>query len=272
VRAPCRGWPLGDYSELERRWKQLRNTHAVSVREVACVGSARTMLVAELGDVALPCVTIAAGIHGNEPAAPWALLNIVESELLDPSFSYRMWPCINPTGYARRTRSNVEGADINRSFTGAGGTPEAKAIVTANRDRRFAASLDLHEDPEANGFYCFEPARAERTISPSILVALGDAGLPLQELIPQFDLGYEAGTAAHAQLERGRVIVDFAAELAHFKGVLPFTLYMAKRAARVLTLESAGMRPWGDRLSMHRVAVRAALDALSKVSFEEAPN
>lgn len=265
--------PGSDYEELERRWKQLRRVQDITVREVACIGSARTLLVAEVGDVRLACVSIAAGIHGDEPAGPWALLNIVESGLLDAAFSYRIWPCINPTGFVVHARANADATDINRSFTGAGGAPESKAIITATRDRRFAASLDLHEDLEAGGFYCYEPERAdEGLIGGQVVAALREAGLPVQELTPQFDLGYPSDADHLRRLESGHVIVDLAQELAYFKG-LPFSLYMAKRAARrVLTLESPATRPWNARLSIHRVAVVAALGALAKVSLQCAPN
>ncbi|MDQ6827169.1 MAG: hypothetical protein M3Z14_08235, partial [Candidatus Eremiobacteraeota bacterium] len=66
---------------------------------MACVGAARTLLLAELGDARSPAVSISAGVHGDEPAPPWALLNIVASGMLDPRFAYRIWPCTNPTGY-----------------------------------------------------------------------------------------------------------------------------------------------------------------------------
>ena len=245
------------------------------MREVACVGSARTILAAEIGDVALRCVTLVAGTHGDEPAAPWALLNIVESGLLHPAFSYRIWPCINPSGYERGTRLSIDGSDVNRSFSGGGTTPEAKAIITANRDRRFVASIDLHEDPEATQFYCFEPRRIDQPLlSTAVLDAVEAAGFQLQNFTPQFDLGYESGGFPDAPLEDGRVIVDLSAELTYFKQRgLPFTAYMLKRAAAFgLTLESPRTRVWSDRISIHRIAVHAALSVLAKVSSARAPN
>ncbi len=129
------------------------------VREVACVGAPRTMLAVDLGDPQLPLVSLSAGVHGDEPAAPWALLTIVRDGLLDPRFGYRIWPCLNPTGYAGGTRENAEGADVNRSFSRGGTTPEARTVFTANRDRRFVLALDLHEDFEAEGCYVYEPLR-----------------------------------------------------------------------------------------------------------------
>ena len=50
----------------------------------------------------------------------------------------------------------VDGLDINRTFGRGGSSPEAKAIITANRDLKFALAIDLHEDDESSGFYCYE--------------------------------------------------------------------------------------------------------------------
>ncbi|HEX3549955.1 MAG TPA: succinylglutamate desuccinylase/aspartoacylase family protein, partial [Candidatus Elarobacter sp.] len=99
--------------------------------------------MAEAGDANAPTVSIHAGVHGDERAAPWALLSIVRDGLLDARFAYRMWPCLNPSGYAAGTRANAEGDDINRSFSRGGTTPESRAVLTANRDRRFVLALDL---------------------------------------------------------------------------------------------------------------------------------
>ncbi|MFN2529573.1 MAG: succinylglutamate desuccinylase/aspartoacylase family protein [Candidatus Baltobacteraceae bacterium] len=225
------------------------------------MGSPRTILLAETGRADQVVVTLSAGVHGDEPAGPAALLSLVEDGLLDERFAYRIWPCTNPTGLAAGTRENAEGADINRSFERGGRTPEAKAIIAANRDRRFVLSLDIHEDIEAQGFYCYEP-RGQEEIGPRIISALDAAGLPVQELTPAFDLGYPPEAGHLRSLERGRVIADFAAEAKYYPG-LPYSLYIGKKAAqRVLTLESPATRPWSERIAIHRVAVVAAISAM----------
>jgi murein peptide amidase A len=144
------------YHDLAGRWKALRATHDVRVREVACVGAARTLLCADYGETHRPMVSLSAGVHGDEPAGPIALLELVSTNALDPAFSYRIWPCTNPTGFDAATRENVDGVDVNRTFGRGGSSPEAKAIVMANRDRKFVASIDLHEDDEAEAFYTYE--------------------------------------------------------------------------------------------------------------------
>jgi len=202
-------------------------------------------------------------MHGDEPAAPWALHALVRDRLLDDRFGYRIWPCLNPTGYELGTRSNAEGDDINRSFSRGGRTPEAKALITSNRDRTFALSIDLHEDFEAEGFYAYEPLRAgepERYLV-AVIAALEDAGFPIQDLGgPEFDLGTPAEARAAYHFGHGRVIVDAQAEGRFFPDGLPLSLYLLQRAARAtLTFETPMTRPWDERIAMHRIAVTSAL-------------
>lgn len=252
------------YAELTASWRELR-TRGVRVREIACVGAPRTLLVAELGDAAAPTVSIAAGVHGDEPAAPWALLALVRDGLLDRRFAYRLWPCLNPSGYVAGTRGNAEGDDVNRSFSRGGTTPEARAVLTANRDRRFALAIDLHEDFEADGAYVFEPLRPGRppAFSGPIVRALDDAGLPVQTIPDGFDLGAPPGFEGVVYaLQRGAVLVDYEAELAVFEGLPSSLALMYRGTPAALTFESPRPRPWDERIAAHRVAVTAALAQL----------
>ncbi len=236
------------------------------MREIACVGAPRTLLIAEVGHATAPTISISAGVHGDEPAAPWALLSLVRDGLLDSRFAYRLWPCLNASGYAAGTRTNAEGNDVNRSFSRGGTTPEARAVFTANRDRWFALAIDLHEDFEAEGSYVYEPLRPAFAplFAPAIVRALDDAGLPVQTIASGFDLGAPPGFDADAlyRLERGAVLVDYEAEMAAFEG-LPSTLALMYRGAPAgLTFETPRPRPWDERIAAHRVAVTTALSLL----------
>ena len=258
------------YAELERAWKALRGSGA-GIREAACVGVPRTLLVADIpADRGSPAgqhaIAIAAGMHGDEPAGPWALLSLVRDGLLDRSFAYRLWLCANPSGYAAGTRANAEGLDINRSFGGGGSTPEARAILTANRDRQFALSLDLHEDPEAGGFYCYELSDSgdASPIGPECVRAVEEAGFPIEEFGPGFDLGYPPGLELFVHIERGRVVTETDAEFRAFGKSLPYNPGMLRRRAthRTLTFETPRLLPWRSRLAMHRLAVVTAIERL----------
>ncbi len=251
------------YDDLAAAWRALRGTGVASVREVACVGVARTMLVAEIaGQRGFPTIALAAGVHGDEPAGPWALLSIVRDGLLDRRFAYRIWPCTNPSGYRAGTRENAESHDINRSFHKGGTTPEARAMIASNRDRRFALSLDLHEDFEADGYYCYEPVvDGETPFGDAMIRALDDAELGVQDLDDAFELGYPPEAHHLRTLARGHIRNDPGAERAFFE-VTPYSLYLLQKAARyAMTLESPRTRPWEERLAMHRTAVTAVLGA-----------
>lgn len=253
------------YAELAAAWRELRG-RGVRVREIACVGAPRTLLVAEVGETTAPTVALSAGVHGDEPAAPWALLALVRDGLLDGRFAYRIWPCLNPSGYAAGTRGNAEGRDVNRSFSRGGTTPEARAVFTANRDRRFAFAMDLHEDFEAEGCYLYEPLRPgfAPEFSPRIVQALDDAGLPVQTIESGFDLGAPPGfdLAAMYRVERGSVLVDYEAEIAAFEGLPSSLALMYRGTPAALTFETPRPRPWDERVAAHRVAVTTALAAL----------
>jgi len=235
------------------------------LREVACVGAPRTLLLAELGGSDRPVVALSAGVHGDEPAGVWALLSLVRDGLLDPRFAYRIWPCLNPTGFDAGSRANAEGDDVNRSFGGGGRTPEAKAVTTSNRDRRFALSIDLHEDHEATGCYLYETALSgwNPCYAPPVTRALIEAGFDLQTFDDAFELGPPGSEVAQ---RRGRVtvLVDATAEAPFYGRDLPQGL-VAVRAATpcALTIETPLVRSRSERVAMHRVAVVTALSRVA---------
>ena len=227
------------YQELQARWKALRS-HGLRVREVACVGAPRTLLCVEYGEVELPAVHLSAGVHGDEPAGVLALLELAETGALDPRFAYRLWPCTNPTGYDAGTRESTNGIDINRTFGRGGGSPEAKAIVTSNRDRKFALAIDLHEDDGASGFYAYAYGGGE--YGAHAVDAARREGYPIDA--------------------RGCVRPDPEIE-AEAIGGLSLSLLLRRGAAEsVLTFETPSAEPLAKRIAMHRTGVRAALRVL----------
>ena len=226
------------------------------MREVACIGAARTLLCADFGETHAGAVAVVAGVHGDEPAPPWSLLELVERRELDANYGYRVWPCTNPTGYESGTRESADGVDVNRSFGRGGQTPEARAIITANRDRKFALSLDLHEDCDAEGFYCYE--YGEGDVGRSVVEAVAAAGFPIQDL-ERCDLG---GPVLQYTLDNGIVRPPASLEIEAIGG-LSYTLSIVRHSARrALTFETPIGLPWEQRVAIHRIAVKAAIAAL----------
>ena len=231
-----------DYAELQRRWKQLRGRGDLTVREVACEGAARTLLCVEYGERHAPSIQIAAGVHGDEPAGALALVELAERAELDPRFAYKLWPCTNPSGFEIGCRENAEGIDVNRSFGRGGATPEARALITANRDRKFVLSIDLHEDDTCSGFYVYE--YGAHGCGAAAIAAVSAAGFPADEDVLHPDAAHEMEAI----------------------GGLSFTLAMSRRAAhRALTFETPVCLPLAQRVEIHRIAVKAAIAALSNL-------
>lgn len=246
------------YTDFERRVKALR-ARGPRVREVACVGAPRTLLCVEVGEADLPTVMLSAGVHGDEPAGPTALLSMLEDDALDARFAYRIYPCSNPTGLDAGTRESTDGVDVNRTFGRGGSSPEAKAIVISNRDRKFALAIDLHEDCDAQGFYCYEYGVGD--VGAATIAAVEAAGFPIQTLGSDYDLGSALPPGA-IRYERGIVRAEPIVEAAAIGG-LSYALLLARNAARrVLTFETPSRLPWETRLAMHRTALAGAISQL----------
>lgn len=101
-------------------------------------------------------VYFSAGIHGDEPAGPLAIRQLVRDDIWPANAEYVVLPCLNPTGFARNRRENIDGHDLNRDYRHHR-TPEVRAHVAwLKRQPAFHLSLLLHEDWEAHGFYVYE--------------------------------------------------------------------------------------------------------------------
>ncbi len=103
-----------------------------------------------------PTIYVSAGIHGDEPAGPLALLELLGAGFFGPGIHWLVAPTLNPDGLAAGTRGNPAGCDLNRDFLKRH-SPEISALAT------WLASipppdlfLSLHEDCETSGFYFYE--------------------------------------------------------------------------------------------------------------------
>jgi len=99
---------------------------------------------------------ISAGIHGDEPAGPLAVCQLLRENAWPAGLDLWLCPCLNPEGFGLNRRENREGLDLNRQYR----TPEAGEtaahIAWLRRQPGFDLCLCLHEDWEAHGFYVYE--------------------------------------------------------------------------------------------------------------------
>lgn len=103
-----------------------------------------------------PTLLIHAGTHGDEYEVIESVrLAVKKYELLLPDFVYV--PTVSPSAVANRTRSNVEGVDVNRSCFEESRVAEIEANFQIVADKKFELMVTFHEDPgpKAN-FYLYD--------------------------------------------------------------------------------------------------------------------
>lgn len=103
-----------------------------------------------------PHLYLSGGVHGDEPAGPLALLDLLRNRRLSRSIEWSILPVINPTGLAVRSRENANGVDLNRDYSRQPKTTEVRNHVQWLQTKTFTAAVCLHEDYETDGAYLFE--------------------------------------------------------------------------------------------------------------------
>ena len=115
-------------------------------------------------------VYISAGIHGDEPAGPLAVLKLVREGRWPDNMELFLLPCLNPLGFVLNQRGNAQGIDLNRDYRNPKTIEVARHIEWLGRQPQFDLYLCLHEDWESHGFYLYElnpdgkPSLAEKMI------------------------------------------------------------------------------------------------------------
>lgn len=122
-----------------------------------------------------PRLYISAGIHGDEPAGPMAVLSMLGDVGFFDGVEVFAFPLLNPGGITAGTRENVHGIDLNRNFGPAAvSTPESDWHLEMLKSLpKMDIALCLHEDWEASGVYLYhvEPKRPQFQ-APAVLDAM----------------------------------------------------------------------------------------------------
>jgi predicted deacylase len=127
-----------------------------------------------------PRAYLSAGIHGDEPAPPWALLRLLDTGFFDDRCTWFVCPLLNPTGFISRSRENHAKIDLNRDYKSPQ-SPEISAHVRWLRHQpNFDLILCLHEDWEAQGFYLYELNPDARPSLAPAMIAAAQATCPIE--------------------------------------------------------------------------------------------
>lgn len=193
-------------------------------------------------------VYLSAGMHGDEPAGPQAMLRLMDEGFFAPGIQWILCPALNPSGLARGTRENAEGIDLNRDYWQKR-SPETRAHAAWLEARGMPdLFLSLHEDWETSGFYFYEinlgpdvPERAARII---------------EAVKPWFRP--ESGGEIDGHIPRAPGWIYHEAEADLPEG-WPEAIFMAKHGCPLsFTFETPSHAPLEKRIAAHCAAVRAA--------------
>lgn len=193
-------------------------------------------------------IYISAGIHGDEPAGPLAVLRLLDDNLWPEDAAMWLCPCLNPAGLERNTRTNADGIDLNRDYREPQSAEVRAHIRWLEAQPLFDFALCLHEDWEAHGFYAYEINPDARDSLAARMVRAVSAECPI-DTSPQID-GWPAQDG----------VITPAIDPAT-RPLWPEAIYLFKHHTRqTSTLEVPSDFPLAVRVRALVAGVRAALD------------
>jgi len=196
-------------------------------------------------------IYISTGIHGDEPAGPLAVRQLLQENQWPENASLSLIPCLNPTGLRLNRRENDQGIDLNREYLDAKAPETLAHIHWLSRQPSFDFCFCLHEDWESDGFYVYELNPENRPSLASHIVA------QVAEVCP-IDLS-EVIEGRPAQNGIIRPNVD-----PRSRPQWPEAFYLLSNKTRLsYTLEAPSDFPLPTRVAALVTSVRAALAAFS---------
>ena len=209
-------------------------------------------------------ILFSAGIHGNEPAGVECALRFIEAIDLNAEkyrhIAFDIVPLVNPWGWVHDIRFNQAGIDINRDFA-TFESQEAKIIRHSLEKNQYTLMFDLHEDPDARGFYIYQYAMTDKQAAEQIVAAIKDMGYPIEQDIKMVILKAENG------------IIDapmWGLKYMRLAGQLSITnFYRLYHSPCVYTVETPTSLVLEDRLVMQRTSVDMLVEKYTKCAGSE---
>ena len=199
-----------------------------------------------------PRVYLSGGIHGDEPAGPLALLDLMAGAFFSANIHWLLCPALNPTGLAAGTRDNADGIDLNRDYLQIRTREVAAHHEWLSQRPPPDLFLSLHEDWETHGFYLYEINLG--TDVPQRVRSI------LEAVTPWFPPENASDIDGHTPREPGWI--HHAAEPDLPDG-WPEAIHMAKIGCPLsFTFETPSRAALPKRIAAHRAAVQAALGTL----------
>lgn len=198
-----------------------------------------------------PRIYLSSGIHGDEPAAPLALLSLLEAGFFDDRATWFLCPLLNPTGFVRFTRENADGLDLNRDYLDLRSAEVTGHVHWLRRQPTFDAVFCLHEDWEAQGFYLYE-------LNTSSLPSLADSMIAAARL----HMPIESSSVIDGREACAPGIIRPVSDPL-LRETWPEAIYLRDKHCRLnYTLETPSMLPPEKRIVTLTAAVQAGMATL----------
>jgi hypothetical protein len=193
-------------------------------------------------------VYISAGIHGDEPAGPLAVRQLLRENAWPDNVELWLCPCLNPAGYASNRRENDKGIDLNRQYRSLEAVETRAHVAWLERQPPFNLCLCLHEDWESQGFYLYE-------LNPENLPSLAEAMIARIAKVCPIDC---SDTIEGRQAKGGIIRPDLDPQT---RPEWPEAFHLIQKKTRLsYTLEAPSDFPLAIRVAGLVDGVRAALD------------
>jgi len=225
----------------------------------------------------LPRIILSAGIHGEEPAGVYALLDFMNRGIarFRAHFPFLILPCLNPYGFTRGVRFGSGGVDLNRKFGHGAGIPEVAAVkeLLGRFPGPYRLAIDLHETdtcmPRGSqfavedipaGFYMYETTPGGRPfLGPVILKGLRTAGYSVSN----------RRTIYGADCRKGLITSVPPSDPAYptlpeFNSTLDWYLLENSHTQHVIATETPTAWPLKRRIAAQKKALTLALDRLKE--------
>ena len=118
--------------------------------------SCSLVALSRVSPTATKSVYFSSGIHGDEPAPPLAIVNLLWENQWLPDWNVYICHCLNPEGFRRNQRTNSEGIDLNRDYCGSKSREIRSHVAWLESKPSFSMAVSLHEDWESTGFYVYQ--------------------------------------------------------------------------------------------------------------------
>ncbi len=204
------------------------------------------------GATDLPTVYLSAGVHGDEPAGPQALLALLKAGFFDERFRWLICPVLNPTGLQAGTRETADGIDLNRDYFMCTAPEVCRHVAWLEKQEAPDLFLSLHEDWESSGFYYYE-------------INTGAEAPPYEEVLaavaPFFPPEPEEEIDNHPVTKPGWI---FHPDHPDLPEGWPEAIYLARKGCPLsLTFETPSSAALADRIACHEAAARCAVEKLA---------